>query len=300
MLPITSGPRVGRRTPDDWVDIPYERFSVSPLTPTIGAEIGDVDLRNVDDDLFADIRRCLLEWKVIFFRDQHLERAEQATFARRFGDLETHPFFKHLGKSQPQPDDEPEVVRLAKGPAVAGYENVWHTDTSWRPCPAFGAVLRAIEVPDVGGDTLWADMGAAYDGLDDALRAQIDSLGAEHDWIATFGSAMDPATVRALRGDFPAVSHPVVRTHPETGRRTLFVNRDFTTCVVGMSPDDSDELLDHLYRQADYPEYQCRFRWTAGAVAIWDNRATQHYAANDYFPQRRVMERVAIAGDRPF
>ena len=169
MLPITSGPRVGRRTPDDWVDIPYERFSVSPLTPTIGAELGDVDLRDVDDDLFAEIRRCLLEWKVIFFRDQHLERADQAALARRFGELETHPFFKHLGKAQPQPEDEPEVVRLAKGPAVAGYENVWHTDTSWRPCPAFGAVLRAIEVPGVGGDTLWADMGAAYDGLDDAV-----------------------------------------------------------------------------------------------------------------------------------
>jgi taurine dioxygenase len=299
MLPITSGPRVGRRTPDHWVDIPYERFVVSPLTPTIGAEIAGVDLRDVDDELHADIRRCLLEWKVLFFRDQNVGRDEQASLARRFGELENHPFYRHLGKGQEQPKD-PEVVRLAKGPDVAGYENVWHTDTTWRPNPAFGAVLRAIEVPAVGGDTLWADMGAAYDGLDDDVRAQIDTLQAEHDWMATFGIAMDPQVVARLRPDFPAVVHPVVRTHPETGRRTLFVNRDFTTGVVGMEPPESDSLLDRLYRQADFPEYQCRFKWTPGAVAIWDNRATQHYAANDYFPQRRVMERVAIAGDRPF
>src|SRR5215204_490877 len=217
MLPITSGPRVARRTTDDWVDVPYDRFTVSPLTPTIGAEIGGVDLCDVDDDLFADIRRCLLEWKVIFFRDQRLDRADQASFARRFGDLETHPFFRHLGRqAREQPAHEPEVVRFAKGPAIAGYENVWHTDTSWRPAPAFGAVLRAIEVPPVGGDTLWADMGAAYDGLDDGVRAQVDGLQAEHDWMATFGAAMDPEAVEALRGDFPPVVHSVVRTHPET------------------------------------------------------------------------------------
>ena len=299
MLPITSGPRVSRRTPDDWVDHPYERFSVVPLTPIIGAEIVGVDLLDVDDDLFTDIRRCLLEWKVIFFRGQRIERAHQGALARRFGQLETHPFFKHLGNEQLQPD-EPEVVRFSKGPQVAGYENVWHTDTSWRQCPAFGAVLRAIEVPDVGGDTLWADMGAAYDGLDDDLRSQVDQMQAQHDWMATFGVAMDPAVVEGIRDEFPPVVHPVVRVHPETGRRTLFVNRDFTTQIIGLSADDSDALLDRLYRQADYPEYQCRFKWTPGAVAIWDNRATQHYAANDYFPKRRIMERVAIAGDRPF
>jgi taurine dioxygenase len=299
MLPITSGPRVGRRTSDNWVDRPYQRFAVVPLTPIIGAEIVGVDLLDLDDDLFTDIRRCLLEWKVIFFRDQRLDRAGQGALARRFGELETHPFFKHLGKSQQQPD-EPEVVRFSKGPDVAGYENVWHTDTTWRQRPAFGAVLRSIEVPAVGGDTLWADMGSAYDGLDAQVRQQIDTMHAEHDWLATFGAAMDPAVVQQIRGEFPAVVHPVVRTHPETGRRTLFVNRDFTTQIVGMPVEESDALLDHLYRQADYPEYQCRFKWSAGAVAIWDNRATQHYAANDYFPQRRVMERVAIAGDRPF
>lgn len=299
MLPIHSGPRVARRVPDGWVDLPYERFTVAPLTPVIGAEIVGVDLLRVNDDLFAEIRRCLLEWKVIFFRDQSMERADQAAFARRFGELEVHPFFTKLRDRHVQPEAEPEVVRFAKGPQTAGYENVWHTDTSWREFPAFGAVLRAIEVPPVGGDTLWADMGAVYDGLSDELRCAIDGAEAEHDWMATFGAAMSSDDVARLRPDFPPVVHPVVRTHPETGRRTLFVNRDFTTRIVGMEAAASDALLDELYRQTDFPEYQCRFRWTAGTVAVWDNRATQHYAANDYFPQRRVMERVAIAGDRP-
>lgn len=300
MLSISAGPRVARRTPDDWTDLPYERFSVHPLSPTIGAELRGVDLDDLADATFADLRRALLEWKVLFVRDQSLDRTTHASLARRFGPLETHPFFKHLDSTPEQPEADPEVVRFAKGPAAAGYENIWHTDVTWRDTPSFGAVLRAIEVPPVGGDTLWADMGAAYDGLDERLRDRIDPLTAEHDWLPSFGRSMPDTMVAALRPDFPAVVHPVVRTHPDTGRRTLFVNRIFTTRILGLDPADSDDLLDRLYRQADLPEYQCRFKWTPGAVAIWDNRATQHYAANDYFPQRRVMERVSIAGDRPF
>jgi taurine dioxygenase len=300
MLPLNAGPRVARRTPDDWVVRPYDRFTIAPLSPTIGAEVGGIDLRDVDDDLFADIHRALLEWKVLFFRDQLLDRTTQAAFARRFGELETHPFFKHLKDTPDQPDDSPEVVRLAKGAAAVGYENMWHTDVTWRECPAFGAVLRAVEVPTVGGDTLWADMGAAYDGLPDEIRSRIDGLQAEHDWMPSFGLAMGRELAEQLRPHYPAVVHPVVRTHPDTGRKTLFVNRNFTTRIIGLDPAASDELLDRLYRQADYPEYQCRFRWTAGAVALWDNRATQHYASSDYAPQVRVMERVSIAGDRPY
>lgn len=270
-----------------------------PLTTIIGAEITGVDLRHVDDILLDDVHRALLEWKVLFFRDQSLDRASQAAFARRFGELEVHPFFKHLKSTPDQPDDEPEVQRFAKGGNAAGYENVWHTDVTWRESPAFGAVIRAIEIPAVGGDTLWADMGAAYDGLPGSVHEQIDDAHAEHDWMPTFGLAMGPEMAERLRPEFPPVVHPVVRTHPETGRRTLFVNRDFTTRIIGLEPVESDALLDLLYRQADYPEYQCRFHWSAGAVALWDNRATQHYANSDYFPQRRVMERVSIAGDRP-
>jgi taurine dioxygenase len=304
MLRLETGPRVARRVPDGFDTRPYERFSVAPLTPTIGAEVTGLDLREVDDDVFADLHRCLLEWKVLFFRDQHLDRASHAAFARRFGPLETHPFFKHVGATPDQPDD-PEVVRFAKGAAAAGYENVWHTDVTWRDEPAWGAVLRAIEIPEVGGDTLWADMGAAYDGLPDAIRGRIDTLAAEHDWVSSFGRTMPDDLVERLRADFPPVRHPAVRTHPDTGRRTLFVNSIFTTRLfdadgVPLPADESDALLDLLCRRADLPEYQCRFRWTPGAVALWDNRATQHYASNDYFPQVRVMERVSIAGDRPF
>jgi taurine dioxygenase len=299
MLPLQTGPRVPRRTPDGWVDRPYELFSVVPYSPAIGAEITDVDLCNVDDALFEDLHRALLEWKVLFFRGQQLDRDSHAAFARRFGNLEQHPFFRHVLVTPGQPEAEAEVVRLAKGPDAGGYENVWHTDTTWRECPAMGAVLRAVELPAVGGDTLWADMAAAYEGLPDGVRDRIDGLKAEHDWMPSFGSAMPAEMVSDLRPDFPAVVHPVVRRHPETGRRTLFVNRIFTTRIIGLDESESDELLDLLCRQADYPEYQCRLRWAPGAVAIWDNRATQHYANSDYFPHTRVMERIAIAGDRP-
>jgi taurine dioxygenase len=182
---------------------------------------------------------------------------------------------------------------------MAGYENAWHSDVTWRACPSLGSILRAIEVPAVGGDTLWADMGAAYDGLSDALKERIDGLVAEHDWIPTFGLGMDPKTRDELRKDFPAVEHPVVRTHPETGRKTLFVNRAFTQRIIGLPPEESSELLGLLYTQVTFPEYQCRYKWRAGDVAFWDNRSTQHYAASDYFPQRRVMERITVIGDRP-
>jgi taurine dioxygenase len=155
-------------------------------------------------------------------------------------------------------------------------------------------------VPPVGGDTLWADMGAAYDWLDDDIKARIDQMVAVHDWIHTFGRGMDAATREALRPDFPPVEHPVVRTHPETGRKTLYVNVAFTQHIVGLDPVQSAELLDHLYRQATHPELQCRFRWTPGDVAFWDNRSTQHYAASDYYPQRRVMQRITIIGGQPY
>ena len=143
-------------------------------------------------------------------------------------------------------------------------------------------------------------MGAAYDGLDDSVKQRIDGLTAIHDWIHTFGRGMQPEARDALRPDFPPVEHPVVRTHPETGRRTLYVNQAFTQHIVGLEADESADLLAMLYNRAAFPEYQCRFRWKAGDIAFWDNRSTQHYAASDYFPQRRVMERITIVGDRPF
>jgi taurine dioxygenase len=292
------GPRVRARVPEGWNDEPYTRFTITPLAPTIGGVIGGLDLAEpLDDELFRQLNRALLEWKVILFRGQQITGEHHTVFARHWGPLEAHPFIKNLVD---QPNESPQVVRLEKGPKVGGYENVWHSDVTWRECPSLGSVLRAIEVPELGGDTLWADMGAAYDGLTDSMKARIEGLVAVHDWMPSFGRAMDEATRDELRKDFPAVEHPVVRTHPETGRKTIYVNRAFTQHIVGLDEDESGELLELLYAQASFPEYQCRFKWEPGDVAFWDNRSTQHYASSDYFPQRRVMERITVIGDRPY
>lgn len=294
---LDVGPRIASRLPDGTEPRPYERFAVRALSPTIGAEIDGVDLGGtIDDDLHAELRRALLEWKVLFFRDQDITRDQHRAFAERWGELEQHPFYRYV-----HPDDQSaaDVVTLAKDAVSGGVENEWHADITWHEHPSFGAVLRAIEVPDLGGDTLWADAGAAYDGLPDDVRARVDGLVAVHDWTTTFGLAMPPDDVAALSTRFPPVEHPVVRVHPETGRRTLFVNPIFTQHIVGLDPTESDALLDVLFRQMTRAEYQCRFRWTPGAVAFWDNRATQHYASSDYWPARRVMDRISIAGDRP-
>jgi taurine dioxygenase len=293
-----SGPRIASRTPADWVDRPYTRFALEPVSPTIGAEVTGVSLAEpVDDELFEELNRALLEWKVLFFRGQHLTPTEHMAFASRWGPIETHPFVRLRDPNQPE--DTPEVLRLQKGRDAKGNENLWHSDVTWRACPSLGSVLQANEVPPVGGDTLWSDMAAAYDCLPPDVQAHIDGMHAVHDWLDTFGRGMDDATRDALRPDFPAVEHPVVRTHPETGRRMLYVNVAFTQHIVGLEADDSAELLDFLYRQASYPEFQCRFRWHPGDVAFWDNRSTQHYAVSDYYPHPRVMERVTIIGDAP-
>jgi taurine dioxygenase len=290
---VRYGPQVASRVPPGWIDEPYTRFQLRPKSPTIGAEVVGVDLTALDDDTFADLHRALLEWKVLFFRDAGLDPASHAALGARWGELELHPFLRNA-------DQRPTAVRFEKGLDVAGQENVWHSDVSWRAVPSLGSLLRAVEVPATGGDTLWADMGAAYDCLPDDVKERIDGLQAVHDWIDTFGRAMDPAERDALRADFPPAVHPVVRTHPETGRKTLYVNAIFTTEIIGLDPIESDRLLEHLCRQADYPEYQCRWTWSPGDLAIWDNRATQHYASSDYHPQRRVMERITVIGDAPY
>jgi taurine dioxygenase len=291
------GPRVPSRTPEGWVDEPYTRFTLTPVAPVIGARIDGISLADpVDDELFAELNRALLEWKVLFFRGQDITPQQQAAFAAHWGPLESHPF---IGLRDDQRAEAPEVVRLEKGPEFGGYENVWHSDVTWRINPSLGSLLRAVEVPELGGDTLWADMGAAYDGLPAALREQVDGLVAEHDWVTTFGAFMSQERIDSLRPDFPPAHHPVIRTHPETGRRTIYVNRTFTQHIVGVDPEVSRELLEILYDQASHPELQCRWNWQVGDLAFWDNRSTQHYASSDYFPQRRVMERITVIGDRP-
>lgn len=271
----------------------FDHFAVRRIGATIGAEVSGIDLcRPLDDDVVDELTSALWEFKVLFFRDQPLTPSEHVAFARRFGPLEIHPFI-------PANPEQPELVRFAKESTAGGYENGWHSDVSWRERPSLGAVLHAVEVPAVGGDTLFADMCAAYDGLDPDLQERITGLRAVHDYAKVFGHAVRDEDRAAMRAQYPPVEHPVVRVHPDTGRRMLFVNRFFTDHVVGLARDESDELIDRLASTAETVEYQCRFTWSPDAVAFWDNRSTQHYASSDYWPQRRVMERASIAGDRP-
>lgn len=269
------------------------RLVERPLSPGIGSEIHGIDLgEEQDDETIAWIRDALLRRKVIFFRDQDITSEQHIAFARRFGQLEIHP-------ATPKDQQHPEVLRIAHGPNSRGRENNWHSDVTWREQPSLGSILRAIEVPEFGGDTLFADMEAAYDGVSPAMQAWLCTLTATHDIARVFAKRLG-RSAEELHEQYPPQHHPVVRTHPETGRQSLYVNTGFTECIDGLSPKESDWLLAHLYSQATVPERQCRFQWRANSIAFWDNRACQHYAASDYFPQVRVMERVTIAGDRPF
>ena len=222
----------------------FERFDVRQQEATIGAEVSGLDLcRPLDDATVAELRTALAEFKVLFFRDQPLTPAEHVAFARRFGELEVHPFI-------PANPEQPELVRFEKEATVGGYENGWHSDVSWRARPSLGAVLHAVEVPPVGGDTLFADMCAAYDGLDADLQERIAGLVAVHDFSKVFGHTVKAErTAPPCGSSIPPVEHPVVRTHPETGRKLLFVNRFFVDRIVGLDRDESDALIDRLARR---------------------------------------------------
>jgi alpha-ketoglutarate-dependent taurine dioxygenase len=271
----------------------WERFDARPLGSTIGAELHGIDLcKPLDDAAIDEIRRALHAYKVLFFRDQPLTAAQHVAFASRFGELEVHPFI-------PANTGEPTLVRLAKSAEVGGYENQWHHDVTWRERPSQAAVLHAIEVPATGGDTLFADMVAAYQGLDDEWKQRIEGMVAVHDYTRVFGHVVPEDRRAEMRAKYPLVEHPVVGRHPVTGQRYLYVNRVFTSQIRGISREESLPIIDALSRQAEVPEYQCRFRWQKDSVAFWDNRAAQHYAASDYWPDVRVMERASIVGERP-
>jgi len=265
---------------------------IEPLTPFIGAEITGVDLREVTQEQVTGIRAALLKHQVVFFRDQTLNQEEHIRFARQFGELEIHP-------ATPKGQNHPEVLHIAHGPESKGRENMWHSDVTWREKPSLGSILKAVEVPAVGGDTLFANMVEAYERLPGDIKDKIAGKIAVHDIARVFAGRLNK-TAEQLRETYPVMEHPIVRTHPETGANVLYVNNAFTSHIKGMDEDESKELLQALYRTASNPELQCRFRWKAGSLAFWDNRACQHFASSDYFPQVRKMERVTIAGDRPY
>ena len=280
---------------------------VEPLTCAIGAELSNVNLgiASRDPGLVAEIRALLLRHRVLFFRDQDITRAEHVAFARHFGELEDHPV---LG-SDPE---NPGLVRIYKSPEQPNdrYENAWHADATWREKPPFGCVLRCVECPPVGGDTTWVNMALAYERLPQQVKDRIAPLRARHSIEASFGAAMPIEKRLALHAQFPDAEHPVVRTHPETGEKVLFVNAYTTHFTNFHNPDNvrygqdyapgGSQLLQYLVSQAFIPEYQVRFRWRPNSVAMWDNRSTQHYAVMDYPPCHRKMERAGIVGDLPF
>jgi taurine dioxygenase len=271
-------------------------LNIDPLTPRIGAEVRDLDLSAVlSDSVMREIEQALLEWKVLFFRDQNIDIEDQKRFARWFGELEVHP------TSVPGAEHA-ELIRIAEDEKLRAHNDIWHSDVTFRQTPPLGSVLVGREIPPVGGDTMFADMYSAYEGLDDETKAKIDHATAIHAWPS--GWVDIAMKSQNLNEDefwrrYPNPEHPVVRTHPQTGRKSLFVNAAFTRQIVGMEKSDSDELLAFLYSQASIPEYQCRFRWHKNSVAFWDNRCTQHYAVADFYPQKRVVERITICGDEP-
>jgi len=279
-------------------NIAKSHFEIEPIGPTIGAKIRGLDLsKTIDKETLVQLEDALVKHKIIYLRDQNINTAQQVTFGRRFGDLEVHPF-RPEGKI-------PEIMVLDNhkdNPVLS--TDVWHSDTTFRECPTKYSILRCLKIPETGGDTLWADMCAAYVGLSGAIKNMIDELFAVHDFKnfrALFSnSENDREKVFEMEKLYPNPTHPVVRTHPVTGRKAIYVNSQFTLGIVGMKDKESRALLELLYEQAQIPEYQFRLRWKPGTLAIWDNRSTQHYAANDYFPKRRHMERVAVIGDKPF
>ncbi|CAG2137790.1 TauD/TfdA dioxygenase family protein [Cupriavidus numazuensis] len=282
-------------------------MQVKQITCSLGAELVGVNLADAvrDDGLFAEIRALLLQHRVLFLRDQNISRADHVAFARRFGELEDHP----VAGSDPE---HPGLVRIYKTPDQPNdrYENAWHSDTTWREAPQFGAVLRCVECPPVGGDTMWANMALAYERLPEHIKTQIADLRARHSIEASFGAAMPIEKRLALKAQYPDAEHPVVRTHPETGEKILYVNA-FTTHFTNFHTADrvrfgqdanpgAPDLLRYLISQAYIPEYQVRWRWEPNSMAIWDNTATQHYAVMDYPPCHRKMERAGIIGSKPY
>ena len=280
---------------------------VEQLTCNIGAELSGIKLADAihNDDLFSEIRNLLLQHKVLFLRDQDITRGEHVAFAERFGKLEDHP----VAGSHP---DYPGLVQIYKNPdsPIDRYENAWHSDASWREVPPMGSVLRCVECPPVGGDTMWANMVLAYENLPDDVKAKIADLRARHSIEASFGAVMPIDKRLALKAQYPDSEHPVVRTHPDTGEKILYVNA-FTTHFSNFHTPErvrsgqdanpgSADLLRYLISQAYIPEYQVRWRWKPNSIAIWDNRCTQHYAVMDYPPCHRKMERAGIIGSKPY
>jgi taurine dioxygenase len=272
----------------------YAQIEVAPVTPVIGAEIGGVDLSGpLDEATFDEVHAALMDHLVIFLRDQRVTPEQHKDFGRRFGELHIHP-------AAPAPEGHPEILLIhadENSRHVAGHG--WHSDVSCDEAPPMGSILYLTQVPDSGGDTMFASMYAAYEALSDKMQAFLSSLTAMHESEHVYRGRYG-LEERLRDGNYPSAEHPVVRTHPVTGRKGLFVNSGFTRRIVGMKPAESRNLLDFLFDHIRAPEFHCRFRWQANSIAFWDNRCTQHHALWDYWPEVRHGHRVTIDGDRPY
>jgi taurine dioxygenase len=282
--------------------VPYKNISVTPVTPSVGAVIGAVDLASgVSEDTCREIHQALMRHGVVFFRDQNLSPKQHVDFARNFGRLRIakRTAFEVL-------DETPEMSVLINDQERPPNVNHYHSDGIFRQAPEFASILRAVECPVAGGDTLFVGGAAAYEGLSDTMKVMLDDKYAIHDFMKLHGS---PKKNRSWEGDGaarmdrarqsnPPVIHPLVRTHPVSGEKSLFISESFTMDIDGLPQEESRGLLAFLFRHCALPEYQCRFQWRPGSIAFWDNRATQHYAVADYWPSRRLMHRTSIETDQ--
>jgi alpha-ketoglutarate-dependent taurine dioxygenase len=284
-----------------------QAISVAPLSGTIGAEIRGVDLHGpLEEVVRADIRRALLDYKVIFFPGQHLGPVEHKAFAEAFGELtNAHPVIPGIAEHREVFEIDYTKARELRRERTEEYGvgEQWHTDVTFVNTPPLGSILNAVVIPAAGGDTVFADTQAAYEGLSEPLRRFVDGLSAVHDGRPAFGKLLKIVGQGEWDGEpytkLDPVEHPVVRTHPETGRKNLFVNPGFTSKIVGLSRRESDAVLALLYEHMTRQEYLVRYSWDEGDLGFWDNRTTMHYAVMDYGDAHRVIQRVTLRGDKP-
>jgi len=271
---------------------------IRPVAGALGAEIHGLDLAHeLSTEDSRQLRQLLNEHEVIFFRDQDITPARQKAIALSFGPLQTHPAYATI-------EGFPEITILESTPEKPTKIEAWHTDMTFREHPPMGTVLKSVVVPPKGGDTLWSSMTAAYNGLSPQMQQFLQGLTAVHDFAHGFRESLaEPGGKERLAAAVaanPPVRHPVIRTHPETGKKVIFVNALFTTHIEGLKPAESDALLTFLFDHITTAEYTCRFQWQPHSIAIWDIRSTQHKPINDYFPAHRRLERITIDGDRPY
>lgn len=276
----------------------YARIRVEPLSPALGAEVYGVDLAGpLDESSVAEIRRAFLSHLVIFFRDQTMTPEQFLRFARTMGEPSEYPMVKGM-------DEYPEITEvIKKEDERVNFGGIWHSDTTYLECPPMATMLYALEVPPVGGDTLFANMHMAYESLSSGMQRLLEGLTAVNSAGKDIAAATRADRIRERPGDVgdsvPTAEHPLVRTHPETGLKALYVNPGHTVRIGGLSEPESAPILDYLYAHQTRAEFTCRFRWRVGSLAFWDNRAAQHYPLNDYHGYRRAMQRTTLAGDRP-